>query len=145
MDAAERRRQALELRKAGVDFRTIADRLGYEGPSGAHKAVTTALKALTAEPAEELRTLELERLDAMLRSLWVRATNAKGADLGAIDRVLKIMERRAKLAGLDAPSRINVAMMVETAADELGLTPDERAALMSDVETFIADQKAATV
>jgi len=42
--------------------------------------------------------LELERLDAMQAAIWDDAMNGH---LGAIDRVLKIMERRAKLLGLD--------------------------------------------
>lgn len=97
-DAVDRRRQALELRKAGVDFRSIAERLGYEGPSGAHKAVVTALKEITKQPAEEVRELELARLDAMLLSI---NTQIRAGNFGAVDRGLRIMERRAKLLGLD--------------------------------------------
>ena len=33
---------------------------------------------------------------------------AKDGHLGAIDRVLKIQERRAKLLGLDAPSKVSI-------------------------------------
>jgi hypothetical protein len=98
----ERHLQALELRKAGASYRTIAEQLGYRGVSGAFKAVTSALKATLKEPAEELRTLELERLDAMLLPLWRRVQNG---DEKAVDRVLRIAERRAKLLGLDAPTR----------------------------------------
>jgi hypothetical protein len=50
--------------------------------------------------AEELRSMELERLRSLQVSLWSRA---KEGDLGAVDRILKIMERRAKLTGLDSP------------------------------------------
>jgi len=46
--------------------------------------------------------LELERLDVMLLALWRRVQNG---DERAIDRALKIEERRAKLLGLDAPIR----------------------------------------
>lgn len=100
IDAAQKQRQALELRKAGVGYVAIAQKLGYSGPSGAHKAVTTALRKTIQEPADDLRTLELERLDRMQAALWEQVQ--KGHQ-GAIDRVLKIMQRRADLLGLDAP------------------------------------------
>jgi hypothetical protein len=98
----ERKLRALDLRKAGATYQMIADQLGYGGPSGAYKAVTSALKATLKEPADELRTMELERLDAMLLPLWRRVQNG---DERAVDRVLRIMERRAKLLGLDAPAK----------------------------------------
>jgi hypothetical protein len=98
----DRKLQALELRKAGATFQAIADKLGYRGPSGAHKAVVSALRATLREPAEELRELELMRLDAMLLGLWRRA---QAGEEKAVDRVLRIAERRARLLGLDAPAR----------------------------------------
>jgi len=50
-----------------------------------------------------LRALELLRLDELLNALW---DTAIAGDLKAVDRVLKVMERRAKLLGLDAPFEI---------------------------------------
>ena len=102
VQAHTRHLQALELRKAGVTYQAIADQLGYANARGAHKAVASALKATLREPAEELRTMELERLDAMLLPLWRRVQQG---DERAVDRALKIMERRARLLGLDAPSK----------------------------------------
>ena len=96
--AVDRQRQALELRAAGHSFESIAQTIGYSGPSGAYKAVVSALDKTLQEPAENLRQLELERLDAMLTAIWPQAL--KGY-LGAIDRVLKIIERRSKLLGLE--------------------------------------------
>jgi hypothetical protein len=98
VQAIDRQLRALELRKAGASYKVIADALGYAHPSGAAQAVVAALKAVVREPAEEVRTLELERLDAALLAIWpaVRAGN-----FGAVDRVVRIMERRAKLLGLD--------------------------------------------
>ena len=98
----ERKLRALELRKAAVPYQQIADELGYRSASGAFNAVKAALKATLREPAEELRELELARLDAMLLPLWRRIQRG---DEKAIDRALRIMERRARLLGLDAPTR----------------------------------------
>jgi hypothetical protein len=98
----DRKLQALELRKAAVSYQQIADQLGYRSASGAFNAVKAALKATLREPANELRDLEVARLDAMLLPLWRRV---QSGDEKAVDRVLRIMERRARLLGLDAPTR----------------------------------------
>ena len=102
VQAHTRHLQALELRKAGATYQAIADQLGYSNARGAHKAVASALKATLREPADEVRDLEVARLDAMLLPLWWRVQQG---DERAVDRALKIMERRARLLGLDAPSK----------------------------------------
>jgi len=120
ISAAERQVQALALRKAGIGYAAIARQLGYAGPSGAYKAIMTALHALTREPAEELRTLELARLDDLLAGLWAAA---RQGNVLKVDRVLKIMARRAALLGLDAPQRVAVTdhrQEAEAIAAEIG-------------------------
>ena len=103
--AHERQLQALELRKAGASYEAIAERLGYADRSGAYRAVKAALTLTLREPAAELRSLEAERLDAMLLPLWRRVQTG---DEKAVDRALRIMERRARLLGLDAPASVEV-------------------------------------
>jgi len=44
VQALDKHLQALELRKGGASYQQIAQALGYSGPSGAFKAVETALK-----------------------------------------------------------------------------------------------------
>lgn len=105
LSAVERQADALELRKAGVTLAAIAERLGYRGPSSADSAIRAALKKTLQPPADEVRELEIERLDALLLALWPQA---RQGNQGAIDRVIKIMERRARLLGLDAPVRTDV-------------------------------------
>jgi len=103
----QREIESLELRKAGLTYRQIGERLGIT-EQGAHAAVMRALRRLNeriTEAAEEVRRLELERLDRLLLALWPQA--AKG-NQGAVDRVLRIMERRARLLGLDAPKGVDV-------------------------------------
>ena len=102
VQAHTRHLQALELRKAGATYQAIADQLGYANARGAHKAVASALKLTLREPADEVRDLEVARLDAMLLPLWRRVQQG---DERAVDRALRIMERRARLLGLDAPSK----------------------------------------
>ena len=98
----ERKLQALELRKAGASFQAIADRLGYRSASGAYAAVKAALRDTLREPAQELRELELARLDSALLAIWRRVQDG---DDKAIDRLLGIMKRRSELLGLDRKPR----------------------------------------
>lgn len=105
LNALDNQLKALELRKAGVSYQRIAETLGYKDASGAWRAVKSALKKTLQEPADELRTLEIERLDAMLSAIWA---SVKQGQYGAIDRAIKIMERKAKLLGMDAPVKADV-------------------------------------
>ncbi|MBA8815645.1 hypothetical protein FHX48_000697 [Microbacterium halimionae] len=89
--------QALKLRAAGCTYQTIADRLGYASKRGAWSAVNRALDQQRRELAREFLELELQRLDEMSVSVYRRAVNG---DVKAIDSVLKIMDRRAKLLNL---------------------------------------------
>ncbi|HZB28950.1 MAG TPA: hypothetical protein VE465_02170 [Streptosporangiaceae bacterium] len=61
---AKRDAEAARLRSRGLSYRAIAAELGMEAAS-AHEAVQRALKATVAEPAADVRQLELERLDTM--------------------------------------------------------------------------------
>lgn len=101
----QRQQAALEFRRAGLGYVEIGNQLGI-GKSQAHRLVTEALKEAAAqvvEDADVLRAEEVSRLDGMLRGLW---QDARKGNVGAVDRVLKIMERRAKLLGLDAPVKL---------------------------------------
>ncbi len=97
--------QALELRRLGFGYREIAAHLEI-GRTRAHQLVTAAMedaKAQVAESVDLIKAEEISRLDGLLRGVW---PNARRGHLGAVDRVLKIMERRAKLLGLDAPAKL---------------------------------------
>lgn len=103
--SVELQAKALELRRMGLGFVAIGEQLGLK-KSQAHRLVTAGMAEARAQigaSADELRTEELSRLDGMLQGLWPRA---RKGEVVAIDRVLKIGERRAKLLGLEAPVRI---------------------------------------
>jgi hypothetical protein len=58
-----------------------------------------------AGAVDDLQQIERLRLEQLHGALWPAAM---GGDLPAIDRVLRIMERRDRLLGLDAPARTEV-------------------------------------
>lgn len=97
----EKERKALELRRAGVSYDVIAQQLGWSNGSGAWQAVQRAMRrTLRDAGTEQVRDQELDRLDRMQQAVWSRALQG---DLPAVGTVLRIMERRSRLLGLDAP------------------------------------------
>jgi hypothetical protein len=114
VEQVKRERDALELRRAGLDYAAIAQRLNFANKGSAHKAVSRALQRTNADVAEDLRSMEADRLDRLQAAMWGPALQGSAA---AVDRVLRIMERRAKLLGLDAPTS-----MVASAAGDGSLT-----------------------
>ena len=126
--AKVRAAKALELRMEGKTFAEIAKEVPYNSPQAAHDAVKRALQAITREPAEELLKLDLERLDVM----WgIHYLNAQAGDVHALAACMKIMERRARMLGLDAPARTELTGKnggpIETKT-ERDLTDEELAA-----------------
>jgi hypothetical protein len=130
---AERDARAAQLRADGWTYPAIAAALGFASKGHANDAVKRALAATVREPSDQLRALELERLDKMYRAATGvlerphvtvsqgRVVVMPGQDGGevpvpddapvltAIDRLLKVQERRAKLLGLDAPLKVDVS------------------------------------
>ncbi|MEU7859067.1 hypothetical protein [Nonomuraea sp. NPDC049141] len=105
----ERRYQALQMRIAGVSPTVIAERLDYASPQAVSKDITDALKrAAKAEAmaAEQLLHLEIGRLDRVMAALWPKVL--KG-EVQPAETVLKIINKRAMLLGLDQINRNGVA------------------------------------
>lgn len=114
---AQRHNQALELRKAGATYQQIADALGVSVPTAA-KWVKQSIQAMVKEPAEELRILQLERLNTMLMVIWGEVRNGH---LPAIDRALRIMGDQRALMGLDqvqVEKREEVRVQINTSPDD---------------------------
>ncbi|MFF4403826.1 hypothetical protein [Streptomyces sp. NPDC001404] len=91
-----------------MDFDTIADRLGYSSRGAATKDLMRALEVRHAEQvaqAEVLRSVEAQRLDRLQAAAWAAALQG---DLRAIETVVRIIDRRCRLLGLDAPARMEV-------------------------------------
>ena len=70
----------------------------YTTRQAAMRSCQTALREVTALPSEELQALELERCDALQSAIWGLAM---AGDPQSYQNVLRTMERRAKLLGLD--------------------------------------------
>jgi len=126
----ERERQAVALHLAGKKFDEIAEIVGYTNRGTAYETVMRALRRETVADIEEVRNVEIARIDAMLDSIWPLAiedaewvrqfADAKkvvpvhdddgreivfiipsDAKLDAIAKIIRLMERRARYLGLD--------------------------------------------
>lgn len=152
---AERRAEIIQMRLDGRSLQEIGDHMGITAVS-VHNVITRALTSMAKEPAEELRGLELARLDTLyaeamnvLRSFTPLLHNGKIIQIPVIDRngeivkdpdtglprtslaedkaarlaavaaAVRVMERRSRLLGLDAPSRFQ---------QDVTLTTDEKPA-----------------
>lgn len=103
--AKEKQRQALELRKAGATYQSIASSLNYADASGARRAVESAIQATIQEPAVEVKTLQIERLNHMLLTLWPKVQQG---DERAIDTSLRVMDKIDRLMGTEAAQAIDI-------------------------------------
>lgn len=107
-ELVEKERQVLELRRAGATWDDCARAVGYATPQGALLAYRRAIqRAMLDAGADEARQTELDRLDRLQRGVWAQAVNG---DVGAINSVLRIMDRRARLLGLDAPIKQEITV-----------------------------------
>jgi hypothetical protein len=149
---AERRAKAVALRLTGTSFDEIAQKLGYTNRGAAWNDINRALEANIAEQrsnVEVYREQELLRLDLLWVEAWkvlktphLTVSHGKviyhedgpllddGPVLNAIDRCLKIQERRARYLGLDAPTRHEVTLdeidaQIRDLTAELGVGPNE--------------------
>jgi hypothetical protein len=113
-DLVDKERQVIELRRAGATFDDIARAIGFKHPSGAQQAYARALKRVLVEAgAEEVRVMELDRLDRLQRSVWPQAL---AGDINSVNTVLRIMHRRAQYLGLDAPIKQEVRVDIADAS-----------------------------
>jgi hypothetical protein len=137
-EVADRRSKAVALRLSGASFETIAALLGYTTRGAACQDITRALEASLAEQsrsADVLREAELLRLDLLQVGAWAAAADG---DPKAIEVVLKIVDRRCKLLGLDAPQRHEVITLDAVDAEIARLTAElgrDETAAAAGVET----------
>lgn len=132
-DLAARRAKLIEYRRQRRPYRDFYAELGYKSPQAASRDFNRALEEnlaavrTSAEAYREAELLELDDLAAtairiMLTPHFEVAPGGKivrhpdtdepliddAPKLAAIDRLLKIQDRRSKLLGLDAAQKVEV-------------------------------------
>jgi hypothetical protein len=119
LEAKDRQRRAIEMRLTGMGLQDIADQLGYSDASGAFRAIKRGMEKSVREPAEQLLTMELMRLDDLLQAHFPLA---KSGDTRSAELVLKVMERRSKYLGMDAPEKIDLTGQMTQTVQLVGIS-----------------------
>lgn len=117
---------ALELKRQGYDYFEIARKLTkkFEVKITARSIrlrIQEYWKQVEQESCEEHLRWEIDRLDDMLRRTYGVLDNPEDNEelLKAVDRVLKIGERRSRLLGLDAAQKVDVTDTTPTLDERL--------------------------
>lgn len=90
--------QCLDLRVQGASYAEIGDTLGIPMQTAYEhcRRGNRFLREEIAEKADEMRQIELARLDGVLMSHWANRANPRHADV-----IIKLIDQRARLAGLN--------------------------------------------
>ena len=128
---AERREKTLQLVRSGMPYRQVVRALEQSGIKTSPATVSRDLEFLYREyreqslaSVEEAMTHDLERLDDLLQGIWF---SARGGNLKAVDRVLRVIDQRARILGYaDTPMRETPV----TAGVETEISAEHQAFLM---------------
>jgi len=93
----EQMKTCLAHRIAGLSYDQMAVETGLAYTT-CRKAVKEALAQSVTEMADEVRSIEMQRLDEMLMAHWPERGEPRHADV-----IMKLMDRRSKYLGLDVP------------------------------------------
>lgn len=144
LEAALKVAKAIQVRMEDGTWQEAADASGYGSRAACYNAVKRELDRIVREPAEHLVQYELEKLRLMEKAMLPKATTDGKAQLRYSAGVLRIMERRSKLLGLDDFERRSIELAERSQALEhtqsaivaeflrrvfarVGLTPEQQA------------------
>lgn len=116
-ELADRRERVYAMRLTGKSLGFIAQAEGVSKTT-VFNDIEAVIKAKTEVPAQQVREMELDRLDLLLDKLMPRVENG---DVQAIQTALKVMDRRAKFLGLDAPTKQEITVpQIDVGSTALG-------------------------
>jgi hypothetical protein len=86
---------------AGMSYREIARALQNSGHTVTHETVRKDFQAILRQYNEEH-----QEVAARIVVIEDRRSKVENGDLGAINTMIRVMERRARMSGIDAPTKI---------------------------------------
>jgi hypothetical protein len=120
-EIAKREEQIVALRLRHHSFAAIGRVVGISKQS-AQRAYFKALRRNTDQDISTHHRSELAELDAQQAKLWTVVDNPKESSknlIAAVNAMNRIHIRRARLLGLDAPTKLDVWGLYRTGADEI--------------------------
>jgi hypothetical protein len=82
-----------------MTYQHIADELGYSSAGEARKQIMKALDAVPVAEVEELRRIQVQRLESLLESVWPAAQRG---NMRAVNTAERIVAQITSLMGLQA-------------------------------------------
>jgi len=110
-EQANKYREVVRLRAAGLTFEEIGTQVGYASRSGAKEAYDAALRYWGRESVDQLRTIEGERLEQLWRYTFGRILSTPETTdefVKLVNTAVRISGQRSSLFGLDAPKQVEV-------------------------------------
>lgn len=110
--ADQKAEAAMALAISGASWSNIAKIVGYSSPTRARQAVERVLASSADSPLErdKMRVLTSRRLNRLLQSVMSKAVDPKDPQHLAYNaRALALVDREAKLWGVDAPTQVQVS------------------------------------
>ena len=111
LDASTKALEGFQARLSGRTWGEVAEEVGYTSARTAQQAVLALQRELQDTRGPDVLMLLLGRLDKSLSVAWDAMLDVDldlDHRLKAMDRVLAITDRHAKLLGLEAPKQIEV-------------------------------------
>lgn len=102
---------AIQLRMSGATWDEVAQALGFPTGRAAIVATEQALERQLQDSGdrEQMRAMAGARLERLLRAVWAKAIDPNSPEqMVAAGRAQALVDRHAKLFGLDAPSEVIV-------------------------------------
>ena len=106
-ELADRRARVAALRLRGRTIMQIADEvdIGTQTVRTDIRAIEAMWREDTVRDTGDMKAQDLSRIEHMIDVCWESIELGNSNALWAIDRVQKLLERRAAIAGYDAPRR----------------------------------------
>jgi uncharacterized protein YerC len=113
VEMLQRESEIVDLRTEGYVWREIGRRVNMS-TAGAAKAYERALKRILAPSLETHRAVELDRLDILQQAYWIPAISG---NLRAADFVLRVIDKRSVILGLNAAIKIQTEVVTYDGSD----------------------------
>lgn len=110
----ERDYKCVQMRAAAVEWKVIAEVLGYASPGHANDRYTSFMKEYPRQDVEQLRDQQMLQIELKMRQLEPKC---EAGDPRAVEVWNKLAERFAKLSGADRPEKKEVTVLTESTVD----------------------------
>jgi len=147
-ERAERARKALRLRASGIPYAQVALECGYPSEDAAKAALRRFMAKEDQAAREDARAIHRERIETLLRSLWLAAINPGMAQQAAreaghpapptqeraVELLIRLLDQSAKVEGIYSAVKAEVSGAdggpIEGRIDVLAWKPDREFMVM---------------